>query len=111
MESAMTDIMSKTSATDKIDTVKKRVKESAQTAEREASELGEDVARGASDLADSVSSKLKTVGVDTEVMANLAKDQASELQRLIGDELRARPMRALGIAAALGVVVGLMTAR
>lgn len=107
----MADIMSKTRATDKADTVKKRVKESVQNAEREVSELGDDVARGASDLADAVSSRLKTVGVDTDVMANLAKDQASELQRLIGDELRSHPMRALGIAAALGVVVGLMTTR
>lgn len=91
--------------------VKQRVQDGVETVEREASELGGNVARGASDLADAVSSRLKTVGVDTQVMTDLAKDQASELQRMIGDELRARPMRALGIAAAIGVFVGLMTAR
>lgn len=102
-------------AMDKAEAVKndvtKRVKDGVETVEREASELGENVSRGAADLADAVTSRLKTVGVDTEVMANMAKGQASELQRMIGDELRARPMRALGIAAAIGVVVGLMTAR
>lgn len=89
----------------------KRAKAGAENMQREASELGENVARGAAELADAVSSRLKTVGVDTEVMANVAKDQATELQRLLGEELRARPMRALGIAAAVGVFVGLMTAR
>ena len=107
--------MTKSRAMDKAETVKndvtKRVKDGVDTVEREASELGDTVARGASDLAEAVTSRLKTVGVDTEVMANMAKGQASELQRMIGDELRARPMRALGIAAAVGVFVGLMTAR
>lgn len=107
--------MTKSRAMDKAETVKndvtKRVKDGVDTVEREASELGDTVARGASDLAEAVTSRLKTAGVDTEVMANMAKGQASELQRMIGDELRARPMRALGIAAAVGVFVGLMTAR
>ena len=93
------------------DDVVSRVKSGVKTAEHDASELGETIARNASDMAESVSSKLKTVGVDTDVMTNLAKDQASELQRLIGDELRAHPMRSLGIAAAVGVFVGLLTAR
>jgi ElaB/YqjD/DUF883 family membrane-anchored ribosome-binding protein len=66
---------------------------------------------GAGELADTVSTKLRTVGVDTDVMATAARDQASELQRMLGDELKAHPMRALGIAAAVGVFVGLMTAR
>jgi ElaB/YqjD/DUF883 family membrane-anchored ribosome-binding protein len=65
----------------------------------------------ASDLAGNVSAKLKDAGVDTEKMANAAKGQVSELQKLIGDELQANPMRALGVAAAVGLVVGLITAR
>ena len=87
------------------------VERGAQTVQHEASELAETVKRNASDLADTVSTKLKTVGVDTDVMANAAKDQASEFQRMIGQELQAHPMRALGIAAAVGVFVGLRTAR
>ena len=87
------------------------VKRGAQNMEHEASEMVDTVKRNASDLADTVSTKLKTVGVDTDVMATAAKDQASELQRMIGQELQNHPMRALGIAAAVGVFVGLMTAR
>lgn len=59
----------------------------------------------------SVQEKLKSVGVDTDVMASAAKDQASELQRLLTDELRIHPMRTLGVAAAVGLFVGLMSGR
>lgn len=62
-------------------------------------------------LKDDVSGKLKSVGVDTDTMADAAREQVSELQRILADEMRARPMRALGVAAAVGLFVGLMTAR
>lgn len=67
--------------------------------------------RSTSSSEDSVTQKLKSVGVDTDVMTSAAKDQASELQRLLSEELRAHPMRTLGIAAAVGLFVGLLTAR
>lgn len=88
-----------------------RVRQDAETLRQDASELGETVMRNASEVAETVSAKLKAVGVDTDVMVDAAKGQASELQRLIAEELRARPLRALGIAAALGLVVGMMTTR
>lgn len=84
-----------------------KVASGVETVQRDATRLHDAV----TDMAGTVSNKLKTVGVDTDVMVTAAKDQASELQRLIGDELRARPLRALSIAAALGVVVGLLTSR
>lgn len=87
------------------------VKNGADTASREASELATTMARSAGELAETVNTKLKTVGVDTDMMVTAAKDQASELQRLISDEISNRPVRALGIAAAVGLVVGLMTSR
>ncbi|MCX7324557.1 MAG: hypothetical protein NTZ14_09025 [Hyphomicrobiales bacterium] len=83
----------------------------AKTMERDASDMVDTVKRNAGELAETVSTKLKTVGVDTDIMAHAARDQASELQRMIGQELQTHPMRALGIAAAVGVFVGLMTAR
>ncbi len=91
--------------------MKDRVKKGAEAIEQEAAEMSESVRRNATELAETVSTKLKTVGVDTQKMATAAKDQASELQRLIGDELQAHPLRALGIAAAVGVFIGLMTSR
>lgn len=69
------------------------------------------VVDGALKLKDDVSVKLKSVGVDTDAMVDAAKEQVSELQRILMDEMRARPMRALGVAAAVGLFVGLMTAR
>uniref|UniRef100_UPI0013D990C3 hypothetical protein n=1 Tax=Stenotrophomonas maltophilia TaxID=40324 RepID=UPI0013D990C3 len=43
-------------------------------------ELEDKIVRGASDLASSASKTLKTVGVDTDVMVDAAKGQATELQ-------------------------------
>ncbi len=78
-------------------------------------DAAENAATGVVDSAlkmrDEVSDKLKSVGVDTDQMVDAAKEQVSELQRILMDEMRARPMRALGVAAAVGLFVGLMTAR
>jgi ElaB/YqjD/DUF883 family membrane-anchored ribosome-binding protein len=93
------------------DTVEARARKSAQTLEKDASEMADSAMKRAGEMAETVNTKLKTVGVDTEAMANAAKDQASELQRLVTEEMRSHPVRALGIAAAVGVFVGLMTAR
>jgi len=76
-----------------------------------ASEIQETVVRGAGDLASGVNQKLKDAGVDTDGMVDAATVQAGELRRLISDELRTRPLRALGIAAGVGLVVGFMATR
>jgi ElaB/YqjD/DUF883 family membrane-anchored ribosome-binding protein len=117
MESAMSDQFNKNraSAGAKAENMKDDAMDRANTtvdnAQRDISRAADSMSRSASEMADTVSTKLKTVGVDTDVMVNAAKDQASELQRILTDEMRARPMRALGIAAAVGVFVGLMTTR
>lgn len=49
---------------------------------------------------------MKSVGIDTEVMADAAKEKASELQQMIAAEVRRHPYRALAIAAAVGFVFG-----
>ena len=56
----------------------------------------------------SFNEKLKTFGVDTDVMAEAAKEQAASLQDLLAEEIRNRPWRALGIAAAIGLFAGLI---
>ncbi|MGL4291282.1 MAG: hypothetical protein ACRCVA_33330 [Phreatobacter sp.] len=96
-----------TAAEDTVD----RIAETADKAREEASELQDAVMRNAEEIASNVNQKLKAAGVDTDVMVKAAKGQASELQRLVSEELQARPLRALGIAAAIGLVVGFMTAR
>lgn len=80
-------------------------------AKRQAGLLEDSLARGAEDIAATVSDRLRSVGVDTDKMVDVAKEQASELQQLIEDEIRERPLRALGLAAAVGLFVGYLSAR
>lgn len=80
-------------------------------AKRQASALEETLTRSAEDIAATVSDRLRAVGVDTDRMVDVAKEQATELQKLIEDEIRERPLRALGLAAAVGLFVGYLSAR
>jgi ElaB/YqjD/DUF883 family membrane-anchored ribosome-binding protein len=59
----------------------------------------------------SVASQLKSYGVDTNQMTEAATERASELQQLIIEEIRARPLRAIGWAAATGVLFGFWAAK
>ncbi|WP_332680809.1 glycine zipper domain-containing protein [Bosea sp. (in: a-proteobacteria)] len=77
----------------------------------EASEIEDSLARGAEDLAATVSNRLRAVGVDTDKMVDVAKEQAGDLQDLIVREIQERPLRALGLAAAVGLFVGFLSAR
>ena len=58
-------------------------RETAAKVKREAGAIEESLTRGAEDLVATVGEKLRSVGVDTDRMADVAKEQASELQRLI----------------------------
>ena len=80
-------------------------------AKRQASALEDTLTRSAEDIAATVSERLRAVGVDTDKMVDVAKEQATELQQLIEDEIRERPLRALGIAAAVGLFIGFLSAR
>lgn len=80
-------------------------------AKRQASALEETLTRSAEDIAATVSDRLRSVGVDTDRMVDVAKEQATELQKLVEDEIRERPLRALGLAAAVGLFVGYLSAR
>lgn len=60
---------------------------------------------------DAATDRFKAYGVDTDVMAEAATERVSELQQMIMDEVRARPLRALGWAAAAGVVFGFWAAK
>jgi ElaB/YqjD/DUF883 family membrane-anchored ribosome-binding protein len=88
-----------------------RAKTTGRRARDEASEIEDSLARGAEDLAATVSSKLKAVGVDTDKMVDVAREQAGDLQELIIREIQERPLRALGLAAAVGLFVGFLSAR
>ncbi len=98
-------------AEDATENVSAKTAEMSGEVKKDLTDMGRSLGNGAVEAMATVNEKLKSVGVDTDAMASAAKDQATELQKMVAEELRARPMRALGVAAAIGVVVGLMTAR
>lgn len=93
------------------DDVAKRAATAGRRVQREAEEIEDSLTRGAEELAASVNQRLRAVGVDTDKMVGVAKEQATELQRLLIAEIQERPLRALGLAAAIGVFVGFLSAR
>lgn len=93
------------------DDIAQRAATAERRASREAEALQSSLLHSAEELASSVTSKLKSVGVDTDKMADVAKEQATDLQRMIVEEIRERPLRALGLAAAVGLFVGFLSAR
>ncbi|KRE05014.1 hypothetical protein ASE63_24930 [Bosea sp. Root381] len=70
-----------------------------------------DVGSGGKDNEDRGGSTAKRYDVDTDQFTDAAIEQVSELQQLLLDEIRARPMRALGWAVAAGVVLGFWAAK
>ena len=79
------------------------------------SHMAASVSRTAHDAIDQASHTagqcMQDVGNDADMLAETAKHQASKLQQMVEEELRDRPVRTLAIAAAVGLVVGLMTTR
>ena len=82
-----------------------------ETAKADAAAAGRAAQRSASDLASDLVRRLREAGVDTDQLVIQAKDQATELQRAVMQEIRDRPLRALGVAAAAGLLIGLLTSR
>lgn len=58
-----------------------------------------------------VAADLKAMGVDTNQMSDAATERVSQLQEMLESEVRARPLRALGLAVAAGVVFGFWAAK
>jgi ElaB/YqjD/DUF883 family membrane-anchored ribosome-binding protein len=94
-----------------VEDVAERAKAGGRRVREEVDEIEASLTRGAEDLAATVSSRLRAVGVDTDKMADIAREQASDLQDLIAREIQERPLRALGLAAAVGLFVGFLSAR
>jgi hypothetical protein len=83
----------------------------AQHAADELAGMQDRVARQTGEIADKVSTTLKHAGVGADEMAVAIKEQAGTLQQMMIDEVRARPMRALAVAAIAGLVVGYISLR
>lgn len=78
---------------------------------RKASAVSEAAGEAAADIAQDLNARLKSVGIDTDVMAGAAKDQLGGLRQLVADEMQSRPLRTLGLAAAAGIVLGFLSSR
>lgn len=94
-----------------VDEVKAEARRTGSRAKSQADDLQDTLSRGAEDVVATVSERLRSVGVDADRMVDVAKEQVSDLQQLIEDEIRERPLRALGLAAAVGLFVGFISAR
>jgi ElaB/YqjD/DUF883 family membrane-anchored ribosome-binding protein len=74
-------------------------------------DLGGEPAPPDSENNSATSKNLKSVEVDAGRIAEVAHERVTEFQQMLAEEIRARPFRALGWAAAAGLVVGIMSAR
>jgi ElaB/YqjD/DUF883 family membrane-anchored ribosome-binding protein len=101
----------KDEAVDAGETVAAEARKVRSAAKRDADAIEDSLTRGAEDLVATVGERLRSAGVDTDRMVEVAREQATDLQRLIEEEIRERPMRALGLAAAVGLFVGFLSAR
>lgn len=69
------------------------------------------IADGVEGAAEQVDHQLRSVGIDAGDSIEIAKQRADDFQKMVTDEIRERPLRALGWAAAAGFVLGIMSAR
>lgn len=77
----------------------------------EANSMGGNMGAGAKDIAEQASQKLKVLGIDAEGVVEDAEERVGDLQEMLMEEIRERPFRALGWAAAAGFILGIISAR
>lgn len=77
----------------------------------EADYLANKAAHTAHDAADALEKGMKNANDEADIIVEAARQQGVALQKLVAGELRTHPLRTLGIAAAVGLVVGYMTSR
>ncbi|MET0605561.1 MAG: DUF883 C-terminal domain-containing protein [Beijerinckiaceae bacterium] len=63
------------------------------------------------DSAPTFTDTLKEFGIDTDIMTESAKERAVDMQQTVIDELKERPLRTLGAAAAIGMLFGYLASR
>jgi hypothetical protein len=78
---------------------------------RERDDAAGSIAEEARDLARNASDKLMAAGIDADGAIGMAEDRIDDLQGMVLDEIRKRPLRAIGWAVAAGFVLGIMSAR
>lgn len=69
------------------------------------------IGAGAKGMADLVSDKLKAAGIDADGAIETAEQHVTVFQDMLIEEIRDRPLRALGWAVGAGFVLGILSAR
>lgn len=76
-----------------------------------ASNTSEKDQAGGDDRSSEITANLKEFGIDADRMIEAANEHVGDLQQMMIDEVRARPLQALCWAATAGLVVGLLWSR
>ncbi|KQU54909.1 hypothetical protein ASG72_04705 [Bosea sp. Leaf344] len=93
------------------ETAANKARQAGEEVKRHAGDIEASLTRGAEEVAAGVNATLRSVGVDTDRLGDVAREQVGDLQRMIMQEVQERPMRALGLAAAVGLFVGFLASR
>lgn len=80
-------------------------------AERDVGPLTEAVSRGARQARRVIDRKVAQVADQTNEMADAARAQATDLQQAVEDYVVDNPLRAVAIAAGVGLLIGAMSRR
>jgi ElaB/YqjD/DUF883 family membrane-anchored ribosome-binding protein len=78
-------------------------------AENKAGEVSDAALEEISSLIAMLNDKIKAIGVNTELLADTAKEKAVSLEKSIVAELTERPLRSLALAALAGLALGILT--
>lgn len=79
--------------------------------EEQSESLGETVSRGARQARRALNEKLSAAGLQTDQISEMANRKAGELQEQVENYVVENPMRAVAIAAGIGLLIGAMSRR
>ncbi|KFC64647.1 hypothetical protein FG93_05243 [Bosea sp. LC85] len=83
----------------------------AKNRKQDMSESAEDIGGGIGELANSAGEAVDEAAFVTDRFVDIASERAAGLQQRIIDEIREKPLQAVGFAAMIGLFVGFSVAR
>jgi len=86
-----------------------KVEDMASDANAKARDMTENAVREISSIVASLKTQLRDLGVDTEKVIDGAKDSAASVEKRIAEEIVARPVRSLALAAGVGLLLGFLS--
>jgi ElaB/YqjD/DUF883 family membrane-anchored ribosome-binding protein len=88
-----------------------RASDLADNAGRQANAAKNSIGSAASDIASRAQDALEDAGVDTESLSKALRSSFDSISRSVGSIVRERPLGALAVTAAIGLVIGAMSSR